>query len=227
MHLGNTDISGVIFDMDGTLLDSMTEWKLTADKLLGGFGITPDKEDYEHFMKTPAYEVGRYLVSRYSFSITADMVAEEIDNLIAEAYMNFIQPKLHIPELLEYFSNKGIKMAVATASGRQLAESAFNRTGIMQYFEGIISCADIGKGKTEPDVYYKAMELLELNLHNTAVMEDAYYAVCTAKKAGFFVIGIYDDLMCEDKEKIKAAADLWVEDPADIYMKRSKDNEKA
>lgn len=227
MHIGKADIRGIIFDMDGTLLDSMPEWKMAAESFLGSCGIIPDSDDFDCFMKSPAFEVGAYLKERYGLSGTAEELAAEIDTVIAEAYQYRIQPKPHVPELLDFLKAQGVKMAVATASDRSLAEVAFQRTGILPYLEGIISCADIGVGKTQPDVYYEAMKLLKTTKENTAVMEDALYAVRTAKNAGFFVIGVKDESMIDDEPEIRNTAGLYIEDAAEIYMKGSCQNEKA
>lgn len=218
MIIGKADIRGIIFDMDGTLLDSMPEWKKAAETLLNRYGIIPDSEDYEHFMKSTAFDVGEYLTKRYSLRKSSLELAAEIDSVIENAYALRIQPKEHTVETLDFLKRKGVKMAAATATDRRLAESAFIRTGIMPYLEGIVSCADIGVGKSEPDVYYAAMKLLNLKKENIAVMEDALYAVHTAKKAGFFVIGIKDASMIADEAKITETADLYISGAEELLL---------
>lgn len=219
MILGDADIHGVIFDMDGMLLDSMPEWRRTAERFLAGYGIIPNKDDYDRFMKAPVKEVGEYLIERYGLSGTAQQLADEINSVIAEAYEYHIQPKTHVTELLKYLKSQGVRMATATASDTYLAELAFARTGILPYLEGIVSCAEIGAGKNQPDVYYAAMEILRTTEKTTAVAEDALYAVRTAKNAGFFVIGVKDDSMIDDESEIRRAASLYIEDAAAIYLK--------
>lgn len=213
MYVGKSDIRAVIFDMDGTLLDSMPEWKHTAEIITERYGITIDNDIYEKFMKSSASDVAAYLNERFSTEITASDINAEI----YDAYRHRIQPKPHVPELLDFLKDSGVKMAAATASAKKLAEAVFSRTGILPYLKGIISCEDIGIGKSKPDVYYKAMGLLRTKKENTAVIEDAYYAVCTAKNAGFYVIGIKDASMNIDEVKIRKTADIYIEDAAELY----------
>ncbi len=213
MYIGKSDIHAVIFDMDGTLLDSMPEWKRTAEIITERYGITINNDIYEKFMKSSASDVAAYLNERFSKEITASDINAEI----YDAYMHRIQPKPHVPDLLNFLKASGVKMAVATASDKKLAETVFSRTGILPYLEGVISCEDTGIGKLKPDVYYTAMELLGTKKENTAVIEDAYYAVCTAKNAGFYIIGIKDASMNIDEVKIRRTADIYIEDAAELY----------
>lgn len=219
MRIGTADINAVIFDMDGTLLDSMPEWKRAAEKFLFRYNIVPSTADYEDFMKSPAFEVGARLIERYGLKKSIESIAEEINTTIEEEYEHNIQAKPGVIETLRLIKSHGIKMAAATASSRCLAEKAFSRTGILTYLDVIITCEEVGKGKTEPDIYIAAMKLLNSQKENTAVVEDSFYAICTAKKAGFYVIGIKDDSMADDECKIKETADFYIETMPEIYMK--------
>lgn len=212
-------IKGIIFDMDGTLLDSMPEWKRAAENFLARYGIVPDAEIYDFFMTHPVFEVGEYLKHRFALHGTAKELAEEINAAVEDAYIHNIQPKPHVLQMLEFLKSKGVKMAVATASDRHLAQAVFRRTGILPYLDGIVTCSDVGRGKSHPDVYYAAAELLGIEKENTAVMEDALYAAVTAAKAGFFVIGVKEDTMSGDEPELKETVHLYIEDAKEIYTK--------
>lgn len=215
MRIGSAEIKGFIFDMDGTLLDSMPEWIRTAEIIAGRYGIVPDAEFRRTFMTLPASDAAEFMRRRYCVSVSG----EEIDAEIEAAYLNRIMPKPHTMELLEYLRKNNIKSSAATATVGRLAAAAFERTGILPYLERIVSCEDVGKSKSEPDVYYAAAKLMQTETAETAVVEDALYAVVTAKKAGFTVIGIEDESMFSDRQEIMNTADLYIKDASEIYRK--------
>jgi HAD superfamily hydrolase (TIGR01509 family) len=111
---------------------------------------------------------------------------------MAEHYRTDVPMKHGVKTYLEEQKRKGIRMCIASATAEDLMEICLRRLGLRDYFEFLVSCETIGKGKHQPDVYLAAMEKLGATVENVKIYEDAKYAIRTAKKAGFHVVGIYD-----------------------------------
>ena len=117
---------------------------------------------------------------------------------------------------LKEMSQKKISMVIATSSEKSHIEAAFHRLNIDQYFSKIITCSEVGAGKSKPDIYLKAQEFLNFKPEEIYVFEDVLHAVQTAKKAGFKTVGIYDTSSEKDWETIKKTADIFLEDLHDF-----------
>ena len=103
-------------------------------------------------------------------------------------------------------------MCVASATAEPLMEACLSRLGVAHYFQFLLSCETVGAGKSRPDVYFTAAERLGARPEEIAVYEDALYAARTAKEAGFYVVGIYDDSASEHWDELKELADEWIKE---------------
>ena len=111
---------------------------------------------------------------------------------------------------------KGIKLCVASATAEDLVSLCLTRLGVRDYFEFLLSCESVGTGKNRPDVYFAAAERLGAAVENTVVYEDAWYAVRTAKNAGFRVVAIFDYNSRARWDEIRAMADTPIESWAEL-----------
>lgn len=207
------DKNFAIFDMDGTLVDSMKYWKNLAAEFLkmhGGWEITP--EIREKIKPMTMEQSAALFIERFGIESTPDKIADEMNDMMASHYRLDVKLKEGIREYLKALSEKGVKMCVASATAKPLMEACLKRLGVLEYFEFLLSCEDIGVGKNSPDIYLKAAERFKTDTKETAVYEDAFYAVQTAKQAGFYVIGVYDENAARNWEKIKSVADETIKD---------------
>ena len=201
-----------IFDMDGTLLDSMWKWDDLGFEILRRHGreARPDFRDMTVPMGMGA--AAEYCVEAYDLPCTAETIVEEMHQCMTGFYESEVKCKPGVEKFLAILKMEGVSMYVATASDRPLVEKALQSTGIAHYFKGIITCAEAGAGKGEsPKIYEYAMKRLRGNKLDTVVFEDSWAAIRTAKNAGFRVAGIYDDSMADHWEEIKAMADYAFE----------------
>ncbi len=195
---------GIIFDMDGTLLDSMPMWKELDYLFMKGFNIEPDDE-YSRTVTTLTLPAAcEYICARYGdkISLTPKQVENKIYQLIDEQYRDKLSLKPKALDYLKQLKKRGIKMVVATANEYDISECALRRTGVMDYIEGIITCTMAGAGKEQPEIYHKACEMLGLTTDECVVFEDTLHSVKTAKKAGFTVVGVYDHESGKDWSEI-------------------------
>lgn len=182
-----------IFDMDGTLVDSMVYWENLSREYLASKGITriPDII-LEKIKPMTMIESAALFIEEFKLKATAESVADEMNALMDRHYYRDIPLKKGVKAYLNRLHNLGTIMCVASATAVPLVEACLKRLGIMEYFSFVLSCETIGIGKNKPDIYYEAAGRFEEEPCNIAVYEDAFYAAETAKKAGFYVIGVFD-----------------------------------
>jgi len=185
-------ISGAIFDLDGTLTDSMYVWRVVGVKFLQTFGITPSEDLWERTKNLTTEQTIELFKSEYGIVWTDEEIRVGINNLVGQMYREEVLPKNGVKELLEMFRERGVKMCVASATDGYLVDLVLRKNGMRDYFSRIISCNNIGRGKDSPAIYESALEHLGTPKRETLVFEDAFFALRTAKEAGFPVVGVYD-----------------------------------
>ena len=203
-------IKGIIFDMDGTLLDSMPVWLKSGSDFLKRRGYPCDDEADEIAKVASMPELGEAYRERYGVTESWLEIADDINATLEKKYREELQPKEGVLAMLEGYARAGLPMVLATATDRCLAEPALVRCGIAPYLSKIFTTTEVGAGKHNPAIFLAAADFLGLAPPNIAVFEDALYAATTAHKNGFFTVGVYDASFEADQEKLKATADLYV-----------------
>ena len=202
-----------IFDMDGTIADSMGYWKQLEREFLIEKGIKDDVDEtlkeIQHMTIPAAME---FFIDRFGFEGTVESLTEEFNGLMAEHYRNDVNIKPGAKEYLDKLKAAGAKMCIASATSTPLVKIALNRMGISDYFEFNLSCVDVGSSKDKPDVFLEAARRLGGSPEETAVFEDSLVASTSAKSAGFYVVGIYDKYSAHNWPGICDIADELIED---------------
>lgn len=205
-----------IFDMDGTLIDSMGYWKNLGREYLTLQGVT-EKLDaiIEQIKPMTMTESAELFRTTFSLAGTRESIADEMNRMMNEHYRKDIPLKTGVKEYLKKLYLSGVKMCVASATDKELMQTCLERLGVDEYFEFLISCEEVGAGKRKPDVYIEAVKRLQkqnkLLLEEVAVYEDADYAIHTALEAGFYTIAVYDDSNIEKWEQLKAQTNEAIE----------------
>lgn len=198
----------IIFDMDGTLVDSMKYWKTLLYEYLNNMNINHIPSDVMETIKPMTMaESTAYLIKRFNLNKTTDEVIGEMDLLMANHYTNDILPKPGVVKYIQTLKKQNVTMCVASATAKHLINLCLDRWDILDCFDFILSCEDTGIGKTQPDIYLEAAKLMNSLPENTAVYEDALYAMKTAKAAGFYVIGVRDKYTQSKWDQIVDCAD--------------------
>lgn len=196
-----------VFDLDGTLADSMVCWAELAGEFLKKRGIHPVPEGIADEIKTMTMaESAALFVRTFGLEDTPEQVAGEMNAMIEEHYRKDIPLKDGAGEYIRRLASQGVRMCVASATDRHLVSDCLKRLGILPYFEFLISCEEVGRGKDSPRVYEEAARRFGAQPGEIAVYEDALFAARTARQAGFYVVGVYDR-GSKDFNQLKQMAD--------------------
>lgn len=206
-------IRGAIFDVDGTLLDSMYLWDRVGEDYLQGKGIAPLPDMEERVRTMSMMQIAQYCQQAYGMTEPAQQIIDEINGMVLEKYRNEVQPKPGVKALLSMLREKGVALAVATASDRCLIEEALERTGLLPYFDVFLTCSEVGAGKDSPAIFYAACKAMDTRPEETVLFEDSLYSMKTAKKEGFLVAAVFDESAAGETEEIQQLADWYVQTP--------------
>lgn len=204
-------ITGAIFDLDGTLLDSNYVWKTLGSVYLETKGKIPEEGLQEKLKATSLRDAAEIFKEDYLLPETVEEIMDEINKAVEHHYFHIVQPKKGVPELLEKLHRAGVKMCVATATDRYQAEAALKRCNLLRYFGEVFTCSELGVNKHTTVIYDTASAFLGTEKSSTFVFEDAHFAMVTAKKAGLKTAGIVDSYSAGQSAQMKETGDLYFE----------------
>ncbi len=213
-------IRGAVFDVDGTLLDSMSIWETLGNDYLLSLGIEPRENLAERFQSYTTREAACYYRAEYGVKLSEEEIIAGINQMIADFYRYRAPAKPGVAEFLQELQSRNVKMCIATATDRHLVESALERCGILPYFGEIFTCNSVGHSKKEPDIYRHACAYLGTAKEETYVFEDAFHAAQTAARDGFPVIAVWDSSEV-NQEGLKAMAEGYLQSFTDIEAIRN------
>lgn len=208
------DFKAAIFDMDGTLINSLFFWDIFWEKLgekyLSDKNFRPDVEDEKRVRATMFKEAMQLVHEKYVHSASTEELLEFGNALIVWFYSEVVKIKDGIFEYLDYLKANNIKMCIASATAKDMIKIAVKNCSLEKYFDIIVSCDDIGVGKEKPDVYIKASEILGESIADCCVFEDSLIPAKTAKKAGFKTVGICDTHNNFNQDELEKTVDIYI-----------------
>jgi HAD superfamily hydrolase (TIGR01509 family) len=209
-------IEGAIFDFDGTLLDSMFIWDRIGEDYLISRGIKPRENLSETFKSMSLLQAAEYYQNEYGLTDSTDEIMSGVNKMIEHFYIDEVLPKEGVKEFLVGLKKYNVKMCIATATDKHLVEAALRRNQMLDYFSEIFTCTGVGSGKDNHAIYLEALEHLKTRKAATLVFEDALYAVRTAKKAGFIVVGVYDKSEQKNEKTIREKSNVYIKSFAEM-----------
>lgn len=211
-------IQGAIFDMDGTLVDSLSFWDCfwrdMGERYFGNPAFEMDATHFDTHVRTMIFSQAiSYLHGYLKIPCSAEEFQNFASDYVARFYRTVVTPKAGARELLTVLRDRGVRICLASATDRCYLNAALESCGLVEFFtpQTIISCSDIGVGKERPDVFLAARNVLGTPLGETVVFEDSAMALETAKRAGFLTVGVYDSHQ-SSAERLAAASDIYLDE---------------
>ena len=208
-------IKGAIFDMDGTIIDSLIFWDYLwhsiGEKYMGDAEFKPSEEIDKKVRTMIYYDAMVYFKNCYNLPVDTDEFISFASSGVSKFYKDVAIVKPGADKLLASLKEKNIKLCLASATAMAEIRYALECHDLLKYFDLVLSCADIGVGKDKPDIYIKAKCFMDLPPEDVCVFEDSYVALETAKKAGFQTVGVFDRYNFE-QERLKKASDIYLDE---------------
>lgn len=214
------DIEAVIFDIDGTLIDSMWVWTEIDDLFLEKYGLT-EPENFHEGMEGMSYsETAQYFLDLFpSLTQTREELEQEWFDMAYEIYTNKILLKPGAFEFIQEMHKNGIRLGIATSNNRELAEGTLANNRVLGYFSSIWTSCEAKAGKPNPAVYLRVAEELNVAPEKCLVFEDVPMGILAGKNAGMKVCAVDDWFSKPQEEKKRELADYYIQDYYDIKNK--------
>lgn len=210
-------IKGIIFDLDGTLIDSMKVWFNVDRRLLRENGIsTPSESVSEQVRRMSIEQSSRFFIEELGLKLTQEQIISRIEELVRIEYEQNIPLKPYVNEILDYADSRGIPYGIATATYKSLAEAVLKRLGVYERFRFVLTDVDYPRGKRYPEIFLGAAERLGTLPEETLVVEDSLHCVETAVRAGFRTAAVYDEVSAAESDEIKQLADVYLDSLAEL-----------
>ena len=204
------NFQGAIFDMDGTLTDSMWIWEDLAKHFLEKRLIPPEPGQNALFHNMTFESSSQYLAQHYPLDMTAEEIQCEWMDMVYPYYEKELDLKLGAFAYLQHLRQCGVKLALLTSNFRKNGEAFLKRNGIFEWFDVIMTSDEAGKGKENPALYLQTAKELRVSPQYCMVFEDILIAVQSAKSAGMMVTAVEDGASQAERDAIKRIADRYL-----------------
>ena len=204
------NIKGAIFDLDGTLVDSMWVWRqIDVDYLKSKGHSLPENLNSEicHLSFT---QTANYFKKRFNLSDSIETILDDWHNMAYNHDSKNVKLKDGVKEFLDKLKNNNVKIALATSNSVPLLEACLKNNGIYDYFDAITTTDEVPNGKNCPDVYLLAAEKININPSDCIVFEDILAAINGAKAANMTVVAVHDEHSSNELDEIIKASDKYI-----------------
>lgn len=206
------NFKGAIFDLDGTIIDSMDVWEKIDIKFFTKRNIDMPNDYIDKINNMSFEDVAKYTIERFNLKEKEEDIIKEWNEMALYEYSNNIRLKPNVREYLEKLKKNNIKIGLATVSPKELYEPVLKNNDIYDYFDTFTTLQEVNKDKSYPDIYLLAAKKLAINPQNCVGFEDILIGANAMKKAKFQVVGVYDEYSSKDVENMKKVCDKFIYD---------------
>ena len=204
------EIKAVIFDLDGTLVDSMWMWRQIDVEYLGRYGIElPD--DLQSSIEGMSFsETAEYFKERFQLEDPVEKIKADWNEMAWDKYANQVPLKAGVADFLDELRQKDIKMGIATSNSRELVDLVTKKNQIHSYFQSIRTSCEVDKGKPSPDIYLLVAKDLGVNPGDCLVFEDVVQGIMAGKNADMKVCAVKDAYSEDQDIEKRALSDYYI-----------------
>lgn len=213
-------IRGAIFDMDGTLTESMHLWIEIGRRYMEGLGYEVSEQQNRDMTKMLLEPMSLYMQDQFGLQKSQEQIIAEINKIVEPGYFEEVKVKLDVLDFLEKLKDRGVKMVVATATDRHLTEACLKRNGLDGFFDAIFTCGEEHCNKRTSQIYDKARAFLGTTPEETYIFEDTYVSILGARQSGCRVIAVADRWSEKKRPLIEEEADAFFERMGDIDLEK-------
>lgn len=203
-------MKGAIFDVDGTILDSMGVWFKVTERFFDAHGLPFTQELADEYKDMTLEESLPNIRTLFGLDMTFEEIFEEFRVMVAEEYRDNIELKKGADRYIKRLHEGGVRIAVATSGYENMCKSAFRRLGILDYIDEYAFSSEVGTNKGSPAIYRLAAERLGVDAGECVVFEDIVKGIASAGKAGFKTCAVYDETNINETEELKRLADRYI-----------------
>ncbi len=204
------DFKGAIFDLDGTLIDSMGIWEKIDKEFLKRRNISIPQDYIEKINDMSFEQVAKYTIERFNLNENEDDIISEWNEMAVYEYSNNIKLKPNVRKYIKKLKDNNIKIGLATSLPKTLYEPVLKNNHIYEYFDVLASTEDVNRDKSYPDIYLLVAEKFNFNPQDCMCFEDILVALKTMKKANFKVVGVYDKYSDSEIDEMKKISDRFI-----------------
>ena len=204
------NVKAVLFDLDGTLVDSMSMWKEIDVDYLKMFQISVPETLQEDIEGLSMYQTAVYFEETFGIPDSLEQIQETWNLMAYDKYIHEVPLKPYVREFLDYLKNKDIPCGIATSNSRILTEAILKSHEVDRYFRVMVTGDEVKKGKPEPDVYLTAAQKMGINPKDCLVFEDIPFGILSGKRAGMTVCAVEDIYSLKDTEEKMHLADFYI-----------------
>ena len=210
------DKKAVLFDLDGTLVDSLWIWKDIDIEFLGKHGLELPEDLQPALDGMSFYETAVYMKKRFSLPETPEELMDIWNHMAEDKYAKEVPLKKGGKEFLQKLKEEGIKTGVASSNSIFLIETTLKANGVFEYFDSIHSANEVAKGKPAPDIYELVAKELKVQPKDCLVFEDIVMGIMAGKNAQMETCAVYDEHSAQATEEKKKLADHYIMDYTEL-----------
>lgn len=207
----------VIFDLDGTLVDSMWMWKQIDIEYLGRYGYTCPPSLQKEIEGMSFSETAVYFKDKFKLTDSIEEIKQAWIDMSIEKYRREVPLKKGAHRFLEYLRQQEIKAGIATSNGRAMVDAVLESLGIKPYFQVITTACEVAAGKPAPDIYLRVADELCVEPQRCMVFEDVPAGILAGRAAGMNVCAVEDKFSAMMREEKKKLADYFIEDYDELF----------